>query len=274
MKRFFSLCLASGLAAANAETVTVTPSKDTDVYSFSYSGSGAPTSTTYTLGVNSTPLAETTVHSQKSLIQFNLAGVTIPADQIGSAVLRLLVVQPDPAFGSLAPGNVYVHRQATDWGAITAATPKWNSFQSAEVLGFIPVLATSADKWVELDITSAVKAWVGGTAANYGIFLAPFADKETPALNVTFASMEVPNYGPQIVITRKVVPPVLTISQAPGAGVIILKWPVAGSEGWVLQRADSPAGPWVANAATTTIVAGNYQLQPAMLTREFFRLKK
>jgi hypothetical protein len=89
---------------------------------------------------------------------------------------------------------------------------------------------------------------------------------------VTFASMEVPGYSPEIIVTRKVTPPSLAIQSS--GGTVTLQWPVTGSEGWVLQRADSPAGPWVANTATTSIVAGNHQLQPAMLTREFFRLVK
>jgi len=262
----FLLCSIAGAQ----QSVTLTPSKDTDVYSMlSY-----PTSSIHTLGVNSTPLSQyPSSHSQRSFVQFNTSGVTIPAAEVGKAVLRLFVLNPDAEYGTLTPGNVHVHVQASDWGAVVAySSPKWTAFQSAGEIGTIPILSNSAETWVEIDITSTVAAWMSGSLPNHGVFLAPQAEFMTPGINLTFASMEVPGYQPQLVITRKVVPPALTIASANGS--VTLQWPVTGSTGWVLQRAESPAGPWLANTATVSNSGGNYQLQPAMTGREFFRLAK
>jgi len=256
-------------SVAGAQSVTLTPSKDTDVYSFG--NGGFPTSTKFTLGVNSTPLSSAPEsHSQKSFIQFDTSGVTIPSTEVGKAMLRVFVVMPDASFGTLAPGNVHVHAQASNWGTITASTPKWAAFQSAGEIGTFPITANSMEKWVEVEITSTVVAWLNGSMQNHGVYLASQEEFMTPGINVTFASMEVPGYQPQLVITRKVVPPALTI--ASNNGSVSLQWPVTGSTGWVLQRADSPAGPWVANTATVSNSGGIYQLQPAMIGREFFRL--
>lgn len=273
MKRLTAFLLWLTCAPSPAETVTLLPSKNSDVYSYTGGGNGAPTSTDATLGVNSTPSGYATLHSQKSLIQFNLSTLSIPATEIATAVLRLFVLEPDPAFGTLSPGDVHVHRQATDWGAVTAASPNWHSFQSAGVLGTIPIGSGSAGTWVELDLTATVAGWKAGSFANYGVFLAPREDRMSPSLNVVFAAMKVNGYQPRIVVTRKIPVPALTI-QANG-GAVTLRWPVTGSEGWVLERADSPAGPWAANTASVSAVAGQWQLQPAAgLAREFFRLAK
>lgn len=256
-------------SAAFAETVTLTPTKDSDVYS--YPGDGNPTSTIFSLGVSSTPPDYPSLHSQKSLIQFDLSALPFPASEIGSAVLRLFVFPPDPAYGALYPGDVYVRRQAIPW-TVTATTPKWPTFQSAEEMGSFPVLAASANQWVRHDITPTAIGWAAGTFPNNGLFLAPLADRTSPSLNVTFASMEVPGYQPQLVVTRKVPLPPLAI-QSTGA-MITLRWPVSGSDGWVLERADSPVGPWTANTAAVSSAGGQWELQTAALAREFFRLAK
>lgn len=267
MKTWMTIFLAV-ISSLGAETVTLTPVKDSDVYS--YPGDGQPTSTTFSLGVNSTPPSYPTLHSQKSLIQFNLSSLPFPAAEIESAVLRLFVLPPDPSWGDLYPGDVHVHRQAVDWGTVTASSPKWTSFQSAASMGAFPVVAESANGWVQHEVTATVAGWAAGTFPNHGLFLAPASDRMSPSLNVTFASMEVADYQPQLVITRK--PPVLSVFS--GGGVVTLRWPVNGSAGWTLQRADSPGGPWLANAAAVSVADGQWQLQETAGTRGFFRLAK
>lgn len=269
MKRIISLLFASAVAAI-AQTVTFTPSQDSDVYS--YPGDGMPTSTTFSLGVSSTPPDYATLHSQKSLIQFNLSSLPFPASEIESAVLRLFVLPPDPTYGPLYPGNVFVRRQAVAW-TVTASTPKWPTFQSAEELGSFPVGTADANMWVQHDITSVVTGWVSGAYPNYGIFLAPESDRLSPSLNVTFASMEVTGYQPQLIITRKVPKPALAI-RSEGSG-ITLAWPVADSTGWVLERAENPGGPWTASTISASSAGGQWQVQTtASSSHEFFRLAK
>ena len=107
MKAAF-LMLACSLAATG-ETVTLAPTKDSDIYSYTDRATG----TTGTLGINSSGVGSP--HSQRTLIQFDLAGLAIPAAEIGSAKLRLFVVPPDPSFGALTPGNVEILRQTAAW---------------------------------------------------------------------------------------------------------------------------------------------------------------
>ena len=95
----------------------------------------------------------------------------------------------------------------------------------------------------------------------------------TPSLNVTFASMEVQGYQPQLVITRKAPDPVLSIRSS---GVdLTLAWPVEGSQGWVLEHADHPAGPWTASTISLLQEDDQWRGQTTITsTRGFFRLAK
>jgi hypothetical protein len=136
------------------------------------------------------------------------------------------------------------------------------------------VLAGSSDSWVEVDVKPLVVSWASGSVANHGFALQ--AQSETTSLNVTFASMEVPGYGPQLVITRAeapAVPPVLTVT-ATGSS-LQLRWPVSGSTGWVLQTSENLAGPWTPVAGSVQS-AGNWELSTTQGAsgRGFFRLSK
>jgi hypothetical protein len=258
------LMLACSLAATG-ETVTLAPAKDSDIYSYTDRATG----TIYTLGINSSGVGSP--HSQRSLIQFNLASLAIPAAEIGTAKLRLYVVAPDPSFGALTPGNIQVLRQTAAW---TIADLRWNHFQGADPAGLLAVTAGSSESWIEVDVKPLVVAWASGSAANHGFALQ--AQSETTPLNVTFASMEVPGYGPQLVITRAevpAVPPVITLAST-GAS-IHLRWPVSGSTGWVLQTSEGLAGPWT-QVTGAVQSAGKWEVNATRNSsgRGFFRLSK
>jgi hypothetical protein len=88
--------------------------------------------------------------------------------------------------------------------------------------------------------------------------------------------MEVPGYGPQLIITRAeapAVPPVLTLTSTGTS--MQLRWPVSGSTGWVLQTSESLAGPWT-QVTGAVQSAGNWQLNATFNPsgRGFFRLSK
>ena len=254
----------------SAETVRLIPSRDTDVYAFT----GNPTSSTFSLGVSTTPLSSSTLHSQKSLMEFDFSTTGIPASEIKSAVLRLFILPTDPAYGTLTPGDVHLHVQGKSWGS----SPNWSSFDPQEKIGLIPASSISDGQWVELDITHAVKNWVSGTTANHGLVMKPLEDQMTPGLNVSFAASETEEDGlaPEIIITRLEVPPKLAIQSV--GGVVSIEWPVASSEGWTLYWAEDPAGPWeMWNEETATITTDvtAHRLVPALsLTKAFFRLQK
>lgn len=255
-----ALCFIAATALAAAETVTLAPSQDGDIYSYL----DQPTSTVYTLNVSAS--GEGAPHSNRSLIQFNLSSLGIPAAEIGSAVLRLYAYPPD--MGTTGFGHVSLRRQASAW---TASTLRWNQIQPQEQVALLPV--TAMNVWVEADVTSVVKQWVAGTVANHGLVMMP--ESETSALNVTFLSMDMPTatYRPQLVVTRAEAPPVLSISSS--GGKILLEWP-ATTSGWTLQQADDLAGPWTTSAAVPASVNGKWQVEqaPGGSGCGFFRLVK
>ena len=262
------LLFIAAAATAGAETVTFTPTQDSDVYAFF----DAPSFTPESLNVGAHP---TQAHSHHSLVQFNIASLAIPAVEIGTAKLRLFSMVPNSTNGGgLRPGNVSVHRQGAAWSL--SPTLRWNHIQAQELAGTIPMTAASADVWVEVDVTALVKQWAGGTVPNYGFVLKPESETLEPLLNVEFASMELTNFKPQLVVTRAEPPaadPVLAVTVE--GGQVVLAWAVEGSTGWSLQEAESPAGPWAASPAVPVSNAGMWQVAAtAGGGRRFFRLFK
>lgn len=263
---FLSLAFAStGLA----ETVTFTPSQDSDVYSFF----DAPSFTPDSLNVGADP---SLAHAHRSLVQFNISSLAIPAAEIGTAKLRLFSLIPNSTNGGgYRPGNVSVHRQGAAWSL--TPTLRWNNIQPQELAGTLAMTAKTQEVWVEADITELVKQWASGAKPNYGVVLKPENESAEPWLNVEFASMELNSFKPQLVITRAVappVPPVLGISMQ--SGNIVLEWPVAGSSGWSLQEAASLGGPWTASAATVQTIGTVFRATsaPNESGASFFRLYK
>ncbi|WP_035612431.1 DNRLRE domain-containing protein [Haloferula sp. BvORR071] len=256
------------LGSAAAETVTLTPSQDSDVYAFF----DAPSFTPDSLNVGADP---NQAHGHRSLIQFNIASLTIPAAEIGTAKIRLFSMIPNSTNGGgYRPGNVSIHRQGTAWNLNT--TLRWNNIQPQELAGTLVMTATTKDAWVEADITELVKQWASGAKPNYGVALKPESESAEPWLNVEFASMELTNFKPQLVVTRAeplAVPPVLSLTQQDAQ--VALEWPVSGSSGWVLQEALSPAGPWVASGASATSASGLWRVtQPVSGGSKYYRLSK
>jgi hypothetical protein len=257
-----SLVLAAG---AFAETVTLKPVQDSDVYAF-FDG---PSYSIFDFNVGAG--GATMAHSHHALVKFNLSSLAIPAAEIGTAKLRLFALQPDSANGGgLRGGNVAVHRQEANW-AVEGL--RWSHLQPQERVGLIPVAQASVNTWVELDVTALVKGWAAGTTANHGVVLKPESETAEPWLNVLFASMEITNFAPQLVVTRQEVLPVLRISRV--GGQVVVEWP-AGSTGWALQQAAGPAGPWTANTEAVTAEGGRFRVHHAPIPggRRFFRLFK
>ena len=270
-------------AILSAETAVFTPVKDSDVYSFL----SRPTSSTFDLGVNNSPEGQGS-HSQKSLVQFDISTLAIPGTEISSARLCLFVLTPGSTEGGgFRAGDLAVYKQAGAWGPITATYPNWNTIQPSGEAVTIHHVAASGE-WIELDVTSAVHSWTSGAEANHG-FILQCVNDPAPAgetTNLLFASMELGQaavdnglpenqwYFPQLLITRATPPPILSIAR--DSGDILLTWPAATSEGWALQQADSPAGPWEEPEISPTQASGVWQLRHplSVAPRAFFRLRR
>jgi hypothetical protein len=246
-----------------AESVTLKPSQDSDVYAF-FDG---PSYSIFDLNVGAG--GATMAHSHHALVKFDLSPLAIPAAEIGSAKLRLFALQPDSVNGGgLRGGKVAVHRQGAAWAV---AGLRWNQLQSRELAGLLTVTQASVNSWLELDVTALVRSWKAGTTANHGLLLKPESETAEPWLNVLFASMEIANFAPQLVIARQQIKPALGIKIV--AGQVVLEWP-AGASGWTLQQAASPGGPWAASTDPVNPVDGKWRVihAPAAGGRRFFRL--
>ncbi|MBB5352704.1 hypothetical protein HNR46_002952 [Haloferula luteola] len=255
MKSLAILALATSFQAQ-----TLTPLQDSDVYAYL----DRPTSSIATLGVNASGTGAP--HSQRSLIQFDLSSLPLGPEQLGSAKLRLFVIKPDPTYGNLGTGDVEIFRQGGTWAV---ATLRWSQLQPAESHGLFAITDDSADQWIEIDVTTLVREWLDGTYPNYG-FLLQAAVEDPASLNVTFASMEVPGYRPQLVLTEAEVQPTLFIDRQDHQTV--LRWPASTS--WTLEQSPSLApGSWSPVEASPTILDGEavLELDPPS-SKSFFRL--
>ena len=260
---FLALC-----ATALAETVTLVPTKDSDVYSFMDMTVG----NSMTLNVNS---SEGMAHSNHSLIQFDIATLGIPANEIASAKLKIYSMPPGSEFGgSFRAGDVAIHRQGATWNETGL---KWSHLQPQEKVAVMPV--TQFNVWVEVDVTTLVSQWVTTPATNFGLLMRPDVENVQPGMNVEFVGREVAAFSPQLIVTRGAppvtTPPTLAISLEEG-GQMIVEWPVSGSTGWVLQESDSAAGNWAASTATASQFGDKWRVShtPVSGGIRFFRLNK
>lgn len=260
------LLLLALCAAASAETVTLVPAKDSDVYSYLDMTVG----NSITLNVNSSVGEQ---HSNHALIQFNLATLGIPANEIASAKLKIYSMLPGSEFGgSFRAGDVAIHRQGGTWNEVGL---KWIHLQPLEKVAVMPV--TQYNVWLEVDITSLVTQWVTTPASNFGLLMRPETENVEPGMNTEFVGREVAQFSPQLIITRgtpPATPPVVAISSQ--AGQILIEWPVTGSSGWVLQESDELISGWAATTATATESNGMWRVAhtPGSSTKRFFRLNK
>jgi len=245
----------------------LTPAKDSDVYSYLDMTVG----NSITLNVNSSVNQQ---HSNHSLIQFNLASLGIPAEEIASAKLRIYSMPPQSEYGgSFRAGEVAVHRQGATWNEVGL---RWSHLQPQEKVAVMPV--NESNVWVEVDVTFLVTEWVAGTKVNYGFLLRPEIENAEPGMNVEFIGREVAAYAPQLIVMRgtlpSTAPPVLALSN--NDGQIVIEWPVTESSGWTLEESDQLAGGWAATTATASESNGMWRVThvPGTSAKRFFRLSK
>lgn len=196
----FSLLCSSALSHAT----TLTASKDADVYQYT----GSSTGTYFSLNV--TP---SEAHALKSIIQFNVTEATVGygSDHVESAILRLHVLAPSGSFESFTAGQLNVYYQTQSWNE---ASVTWNSFlEGALITAFNATAHSTAASpvTIDIDITTAVKAWLDGSVTNHGIIIR--TPTTSTGASTAFASREFdiipelsafdPNAtGPQLIITQ------------------------------------------------------------------------
>jgi hypothetical protein len=117
-----------------------------------------------------------------SFVQFNLSSIptNTTANLINKASLRLFVS------GFTAAGTFDIYLVSSGWNENTV------TYASAPTLGAIvasgiSVPATAKNNFIEVDITSALQAWVGGSQKNNGVALVP---SPLSTISATFSSKE------------------------------------------------------------------------------------
>jgi hypothetical protein len=171
------LFLASWLLAATpglAATYTLYPTQDTDVRQNGGGTSNCGSCTTLSTRRHSTG-------EYRALYQFSLAA--IPSDQrIASATLRLWVTAAENS-------SVSLYRVTQSWNesTLTWANSGGVSHNATAAASFVPA---SSGRYYDVDVTSLVAQWRGGTA-NYGLItrlaanntLASFTSREWATLS-------------------------------------------------------------------------------------------
>ena len=189
-----SVIIAFAFVNALNAAITITSGIDSDVYHYY----DTPTSTVDTLGVSYgvVPFGPTAGddHSQTSLVKFATSTWTGTVD---SATLRLYSLPKTSPFGSpYASGTIDVRLQYAPWSVDTVNQAAISP--SSWSVGTIDYSSDST--WYELDVTSIVQSWTGGTP-NYG-FVLQAGDTD---VNMTFASFET-GFAPELVVTGTAVP--------------------------------------------------------------------
>ncbi|MCU0869864.1 MAG: DNRLRE domain-containing protein [Burkholderiales bacterium] len=189
-------------AAAVADTtITLTPnersSKDVFVYEFSEPFFGIPTPPRRTnldtatlsmiptlavpfgnfLGAGVTdpfslmpggPLRE---HGIRTLIQFDLALLSVDPAKIGSATLNLWALPALPAFESPDadhPVTTDLRRVTGAWGETTAT---WENAPAVAAMPTSTVVQAGVEQWVSFDVRTLVQDWLANPASNFGVEL-------------------------------------------------------------------------------------------------------
>jgi hypothetical protein len=153
--------------SATAMAATLPASQDVFTYSF-----------TPTFNYNTSPILGSSVttggaHDTKSLLQFDLSGLSaLGVDD--HAILNLYVASgsdfglpaADPSASSPVTTNVSLVTSSWDESTATASL-----FPTVESIPFTSFVIDGVHKWVSVDITDQVNAWISAPATNFGLAL-------------------------------------------------------------------------------------------------------
>ncbi len=176
LKQVMAATLMAATAGVSVGAVTtIQPdedaSQDTFVYQFSIFANSPGTlvpggSTGSVFAVNKSNAG----HDMRSLIKFDLAGVTLDPGE--TAYLRLYVrptlnpaASAEPSSTNLVTVNAYAASTAWD-----EATATWNN--QPETGAFLASsIVTGINQWISFDITDQVESWLANPSSNYGFVL-------------------------------------------------------------------------------------------------------
>jgi hypothetical protein len=160
-------------ATAVATPLVLAPDEAASKDTFTYSAlpSGIPFGNATYLGASLESSGQHTVHS---LLQFDLAGASVDANE--AATLSLFTrskagtpfnsVASDPSASAPVVVDIYKVTSAWDEGTVTWSTEP--TIDSTPVASFT---VTSIDQYYGADITALVQGWIADPASNFGVEL-------------------------------------------------------------------------------------------------------
>jgi hypothetical protein len=165
------------------------------------------------------------MHEFRSLIQFDLSSLTVPANGITFATLELFCAAVTPFNDTATPpqpipgtglGIVSLHEVTSAWGE-TSVT--WATFPTFSLAAASSQLVDTAGRWYSFDVSDIVRDWATGATPNLGLAI----QMDSPDGQVTlqgagsFAAGQAPR---------------LTVVPEPGSAMLVL----AGVGACMLRR--------------------------------------
>ncbi len=114
-----------------------------------------------------------TGHDTKSVLKFDLSGISLTSAQVTSATLDLYVIDTTlTGFGvSASPSEpITINLSALGPGAWDEATATWDTFP-ASAGQYDSLVIDGYNQTVSFDVTALVKDWLDGSLANNGLLL-------------------------------------------------------------------------------------------------------
>lgn len=173
MRSLISIALLAVSTSALASPVVLAPDEASSKDTFTYSAipSGLPFGNATYLGAS---LESSGIHTVHSLVQFDLAGVSVNAGEGATfsvyarskAGTPFASVSSDPS--AAAPVTVDVYKVTGAWDE---ATVTWSTEPSVEGTPIGSFVVNALDQYYSVDVTSAVQAWIADPASNFGFEL-------------------------------------------------------------------------------------------------------
>lgn len=173
MRSFPFICALAVSASAFATPVVLAPDESASKDTFTYSAipSGLPFGNATYLGAS---LETSGTHTVHSLVQFDLAGVSVNAGE--AATLKLFArsktgtpfssVASDPS--ATAPVVVDVYKVTSAWDE---ANVTWSTEPSVDSAAIGSFTVNAIDQYYSVDVTALVQSWLASPATNFGFEL-------------------------------------------------------------------------------------------------------
>jgi hypothetical protein len=213
MRLAFPLAIFAVSASAFATPVVIAPdeaaSKDTFIYS------AIPSFNFGTRDYLGASVESSGVHTTTSLIQFDVAGQSVAANEAAtlSIYVRTSAGTPFAAVSSepsaAAPVTVDIYRITSAWNETTTTWATRPTTEASPVASFV---ASGVEQYYSADLTALVQSWIADPASNFGIELRQRSVVTVPGAPDAAPFFQSSNAPNKPTLTIAVVPEPLTLA--------------------------------------------------------------